>query len=106
MLLEPPAFCYTGDMSLQPGNFGGEITKTAGDQTAEVTTGNDPERWVDEHGDVLYRYALARVRKPEVAQDLVQDTLLAAVRTHERFRGGSTVRSWLCGILKHKLCDY
>ena len=41
----------------------------------------DPERWVDEHGDVLYRYALERVRKPEVAQDLVQETLLVAVRT-------------------------
>jgi RNA polymerase sigma-70 factor (TIGR02943 family) len=67
---------------------------------------NNPERWVDEHGDVLYRYALARVRKPEIAQDLVQETLLAAMRSHERFAGQSSVRSWLCGILKHKLCDY
>ena len=58
------------------------------------------------HGDILYRYALERVRKPDVAQDLVQETFLAAVRTQERFRGGSTVRSWLCGILKHKICDY
>jgi RNA polymerase sigma-70 factor (TIGR02943 family) len=65
-----------------------------------------PETWVDEHGDVLYRYALERVRKPEIAQDLVQDTLLAAVRSYERFAGQSSVRSWLCGILKHKICDY
>ena len=55
---------------------------------------------------MLYRYALARVRKPEVAQDLVQDTLLAAMRARDRFAGQSSVRSWLCGILKHKLCDY
>ena len=67
---------------------------------------NNPERWVDEHGDVLYRYALARVRKPDLAQDLVQETLLAAMRSHERFAGQSSVRSWLCGILKHKLCDH
>lgn len=67
---------------------------------------NDPERWVDDHGDVLYRYALARVRNPDVAQDLVQETLLAAIRSHERFAGESSVRSWLCGILKHKLCDH
>ena len=93
-------------MSLRPGGIVGGMTKAAVEQAAAGITGNDPERWVDEHGDVLYRYALARVRKPEVAQDLVQETLLAAVRTHERFRGGSTVRSWLCGILKHKLCDY
>ena len=36
----------------------------------------------------------------------MQETLLAAVRTQEKFRGGSTVRSWLCGILKNKICDH
>jgi len=43
----------------------------------------DPDRWVDEHGDCLYRFALTRVRKEEVAEDLGQETLLVAVRTHE-----------------------
>ena len=62
--------------------------------------------WVDEHGDCLYRYALTRVRKPEVAEDLVQETFLAAVRAFEKFGGRSSVRSWLCGILKHKIIDY
>jgi RNA polymerase sigma-70 factor (ECF subfamily) len=66
----------------------------------------DPERWVDEHGDCLYRYALTRVRKPELAEDLVQETLLVAVRTHEKFAGRSTERSWLVGILKNKICDH
>jgi RNA polymerase sigma-70 factor (TIGR02943 family) len=94
-------------MSLQPEGIGGRgLTNEVVRRPTSMAADSGPERWVDEHGDVLYRYALARVRKPEVAQDLVQETLLAAVRTHERFRGGSTVRSWLCGILKHKLCDY
>jgi RNA polymerase sigma-70 factor (TIGR02943 family) len=66
----------------------------------------DPERWVDEHGDCLYRYALTRVRKEEIAEDLVQETLLVAVRTHEKFGGRSTERSWLVGILKNKICDH
>ncbi len=67
----------------------------------------DPDRWVDEHGDCLYRFALLRVRKEEIAEDLVQETLLVAVRTHERFFGGrSTERSWLVGILKNKICDH
>ncbi len=67
---------------------------------------NAAATWVDEHGDCLYRYALARVRKPEVAEDLVQETFLAAVRGYEKFGGRSAVRSWLCGILKHKIMDH
>src|SRR6266446_5953784 len=89
-------------MSFQPGGIEGGFIERG----AAAIAPTDPERWVDEHGDVLYRYALERVRKPDVAQDLVQETFLAAVRTIDRFRGGSTVRSWLCGILKHKICDY
>ena len=42
----------------------------------------NPDSWVDRHGDCLYRYALMRVRRPEVAEDLVQETLFAAVRTY------------------------
>ena len=36
----------------------------------------------------------------------MQDTLLAAVRTQDRFAGRSSERSWLVGILKHKIVDY
>ncbi len=65
----------------------------------------DPEGWVDEHGDYLYRYALARVNRPEAAEDLVQETFLAALRSADRFAGRSSERTWLTGILKHKLID-
>ena len=37
----------------------------------------DAARWVDEHGDALYRYALGRVGRPDVAEDLVQETFPA-----------------------------
>jgi RNA polymerase sigma-70 factor (TIGR02943 family) len=97
---------YIRDMSSQPGGVGGDMMNEAIERAASAVAGNDPATWVDEHGDVLYRYALARVRKPDVAQDLVQETFLAAMRGHEKFAGQSSVRSWLCGILKHKLCDY
>lgn len=66
----------------------------------------NPSEWVDLHGDCLFRFALARVRTPEVAEDLVQDTLLAAVRSHETFSGRSSERSWLVGILKNKIVDH
>src|SRR5437879_10288028 len=89
-------------MSFQPGGISGGIMKTAIEPGAPALAATDPAAWVDEHGDVLYRYALARVRKPDVAQDLVQETFLAAVRGHEKFAGQSSVRSWLCGILKSR----
>jgi RNA polymerase sigma-70 factor, ECF subfamily len=41
-----------------------------------------------------------------VAEDLIQETFFAAVRTFGSFRGKSSERSWLCGILKNKICDY
>jgi len=64
------------------------------------------ERWVDDHGGCLYRYVLVRVREPEGAEDLVQETFLAAVRGYEKFGGRSSERSWLVGILKNKIVDY
>jgi RNA polymerase sigma-70 factor (TIGR02943 family) len=70
------------------------------------SSGVNPERWVDDHGDCLYKYALLRVRSPEMAEDLVQETLCAALRTYSNFQGKSSERSWLCGILKNKICDY
>lgn len=66
----------------------------------------DATRWVDDHGDCLYRFALMRVKKPEIAEDLVQDSLLAAVRTVENFSGRSSERTWLVGILKNKIADH
>lgn len=66
----------------------------------------DPHRWVDRHGDYLYRYALGRVRQGEAAQELVQETLLAAWRGRAGFRGRSSERSWLTAILKRKVIDW
>ena len=65
----------------------------------------EPEAWVDRHGDVLYRYALLRLRSPELAADVVQETFLEALRAWESFAGRSTERTWLIGILRHKIVD-
>ena len=66
----------------------------------------DPGRWLECYGDYLYRYALVRVRDSEVAQDLLQETLLAAVGAYRSHAGRSSERTWLVGILKHKVIDY
>lgn len=65
-----------------------------------------PEQWVQTHADVLYRYALSRVGQSHLAEDLVQETLVAAMHSRRSFRGDSTERTWLIGILRHKLLDH
>jgi len=67
---------------------------------------SDPPTWLDRHGDALYRYALLRVREPATAEDLVQETLLAALRGQSRFAGESSERTWLIAILKNKIIDH
>jgi RNA polymerase sigma-70 factor (ECF subfamily) len=67
---------------------------------------HDPAVWVDEHGDYLFRYAVLRLRDTSVAEDLVQETFLAALRAHENFAGRGAERTWLTGILKHKIADH
>lgn len=61
---------------------------------------------MDLHGDSLFRYALLRTRDPRVAEDLVQETFLAALQNRARFAERSSERTWLIGILKHKIMDY
>ena len=60
--------------------------------------------WLTEHGDYLYRFALARLRDPHQAEDVVQETMLAAFHSNS-FAGQSSPRTWLTGILKHKMID-
>lgn len=60
--------------------------------------------WLNEHGDYLYRFALARLRDQHQAEDAVQETMLAAIK-NPAFEGQSSPRTWLTGILKHKIID-
>jgi RNA polymerase sigma-70 factor (ECF subfamily) len=53
----------------------------------------------------LYRFALGQLRDPDLAQDAVQETLLAALKGGGSYQGRSAVRSWLTAILKHKVVD-
>lgn len=67
---------------------------------------NEAERWVDEYGEILYRFALLRVGNPTVAEDLVQETFVAALKSQNSFRNQSSPQTWLIGILKHKILDH
>lgn len=62
--------------------------------------------WLDQHGDYLFKYASFRLRDPAAAEDAVQETFLAALKAYERFEGRGSERTWLVGILKHKITDH
>jgi RNA polymerase sigma-70 factor (ECF subfamily) len=66
----------------------------------------DPEGWVDRHGDVMFRYALRWMRSSEIAEEIVQESFLEALRMRGTYRGRSSERTWLVGILRHKLLDH
>jgi len=66
----------------------------------------DPAQWIDEHGDYLFRYAMVRLRNDALAEDCVQETLLSALEALDSYGGKSTERTWLTGILKHKVIDH
>lgn len=66
---------------------------------------DSPHQWLEEHGDALYRYAMRHTRDPHRAEDAVQETLLAALQSRDRFTGNASVRTWLIGILKYKIMD-
>ncbi|MDO9225625.1 MAG: sigma-70 family RNA polymerase sigma factor [Pseudomonadota bacterium] len=66
---------------------------------------DSPDAWLDEHGAALYKYALLHTRDEHKAEEAVQETLLAALQARDRFSGGASARTWLIGILKHKIMD-
>jgi RNA polymerase sigma-70 factor (ECF subfamily) len=53
----------------------------------------------------LLRYASLQLRNPEAAEDAVQEALVAALAAEQSFAGRSNLRTWLTGILKHKIVD-
>ncbi|HWW02896.1 MAG TPA: sigma-70 family RNA polymerase sigma factor [Candidatus Acidoferrum sp.] len=81
-----------------------QASPTEGAQAAPGLS--DPERWVELHGDYLFRYAMMRLRDASKAEDAVQETFLAALKGGKSFAGRSAEKSWLVGILKNKVSDY
>ncbi|NOY73263.1 MAG: sigma-70 family RNA polymerase sigma factor [Gammaproteobacteria bacterium] len=67
---------------------------------------SDPNSWLSQYGDILYRHALFRLRDPMIAEETVQETFVAALQARQRFAGNASEKTWLIGILKHKIIDY
>jgi RNA polymerase sigma-70 factor (ECF subfamily) len=63
------------------------------------------ESQLHEHRVYLMRYARLQLRNDAWAEDAVSETLLAAVAKPQSFANRSQLRTWLVGILKHKIVD-
>ena len=66
--------------------------------TADISRDLEPQR------GYLLRVARLQLRDDALAEDVVQETLLAAL-SGTGFSGKSSLRTWLTGILKHKIVD-
>lgn len=65
----------------------------------------NPAVWVDQYGDYLYRYAVSRLRDRDAAEEVVQETFVAALRHVDQYEAKGSERAWLLGILKRKIID-
>ncbi len=53
-----------------------------------------------EHYDLVYRFALRLCGCESLAEEIAQETFYQALRSYGRFRGDSSLATWLCGIAK------
>ena len=66
----------------------------------------DPNKWVDAYSDYLFNYTITRVNDRNTAQDIVQDTFFAGLKSMKNFKGEASERTWLVSILKRKIIDH
>lgn len=66
----------------------------------------DISKWVEVYTRELYSWAIYKTSNHEFAQDLVQDTFLAAAEKMGSFKGDSSPKTWLFSILNHKIIDH
>lgn len=63
------------------------------------------EQQLIEHRAYLLRFARLQLRHDNWAEDAVSETLLAALSKPQSFNNRSQLKTWLIGILKHKVID-
>lgn len=66
----------------------------------------NPNKWIDLYSDYLFNYTITRVKDRETAQDLVQETFFAGLKSMKNFKGQASERTWLISILKRKIIDH
>jgi len=76
------------------------------DVTNSAKLNEQIKTWVELFSDRLYAWAYHKTSNKETAEDLVQETFLAAVRSIDKFENKSDPKTWLFSILKNKIADH
>ena len=64
------------------------------------------DEFVEQYTDNVYRFVYHQVGGlAQDAEDIVQETFMAALKSIHRFRGDSKLRTWLFSIAAHKVAD-
>lgn len=82
------------------------MDKTSGEASNLRDDIQKVENWVEEYGDALLGAALVHVRNLDIAEDIVQNTFLSALKAKDSFKGNSSIKTWLMSILHHKVIDH
>jgi RNA polymerase sigma-70 factor (TIGR02943 family) len=77
-----------------------------GNEKTTVKNMLEPKNWLKKYGDYLYNFAKIRVRNDEIAEDLVQDSFLSALKAQASYKGEAHEKTWLTAILKNKIIDH
>ena len=64
------------------------------------------KRWVEMYSDKMYSWTFYKTNSKEIAEDLVQDTFLAAFQSISKFEGKSDPKTWLFAILNNKIAEH
>lgn len=79
---------------------------TKADRDTALQEACNSSDWLVKYGDYLIQFAYKRIGDLPTAEDLSQDTLLAAWNSRYNFKGDSSFKTWLTAILKFKIANY
>jgi RNA polymerase sigma factor (sigma-70 family) len=92
-------------MRTEPSEFEADDPGSEVAHSASSPVRLEPERWLENHGDILWKMAIGRLRNAEEAEEVVQETFLSALAAAATFEGRSSERTWLVSILLRRVAD-
>ncbi len=74
--------------------------------TGDPATRADLLLWLEQYGDEMYAHAVSRVESSQAAEEIVQETFLAALQNYAKFERRAAPKTWLVAILRNKIINH